>query len=92
MICKLKYIITTILVLNIIIYAKTDVEAGNAYVEALREILDVTPSGKIEAIEEKGPDVAFSMKDTKFLNLTLNDSIIMALQNNYDIKLQRLIR
>jgi len=90
MICKLKYILTTILVLNIIIYAKTDVEAGNAYVEALREILDVTPSGKIEAIEEKGPDVAFSMKDTKFLNLTLKDSIIMALQNNYDIRIAKI--
>jgi outer membrane protein TolC len=71
-------------------YAKKDAEAGNAYMEALREILDVTPSDKIEAIEEKGSDVAFSMKDTKFLNLTLNDSIIMALQNNYDIKIAKI--
>jgi hypothetical protein len=63
-------------------------------VEALREILDVAPSDKIEAIEdsteEEGVDVAFPAKDTKFLNLTLKDSIIMALQNNYDIRIAKI--
>ncbi|MGR3302345.1 MAG: TolC family protein [Candidatus Scalindua sp.] len=77
-----------------IMFAKTNVEAGNAYMEALREILDVTPTDKIEAIEdyteEEGADVAFSMKDTKFLNLTLKDSIVLALQNNYDIRIAKI--
>ena len=94
MFCKPKYILTIILVLIIVIYAKANAEAGNAYMEALREILDVAPSDKIEAIEdyaeEEGADVAFSAKDTKFLNLTLKDSIIMALQNNYDIKIAKI--
>lgn len=94
MLCKLKYLLTIILALNIIIYVKTDAEAGNAYMEALREILDVVPSERIEAIEdyteEEGPDVAFSVKDTKFLNLTLKDSIVLALQNNYDIRIAKI--
>ncbi len=75
-------------------YAKKDAEAGNAYMEALREILDVAPSEKIEAIEdyteEEGADVAFSAKDTKFLNLTIKDSLILALQNNYDIRIAKI--
>ncbi len=62
--------------------------------EALREILDVTPTDKIEAIEdyteEENPDVEFNMKDMKFLNLTLKDCIIMALQNNYDIRIAKI--
>jgi outer membrane protein TolC len=94
MICKLKYILTIILVLNIVIYAKADTEAGNAYLEALREILNVVPSERIEAIEdyteEIGPDVEFSAKDTKFLNLTIKDSLILALQNNYDIRIAKI--
>ncbi len=94
MLCKPKYILTIILVLSIRIYATTDAEAGNAYMEALREILDVVPSEKIEAIEdsteEEGPDAAFSAKDTKFLNLTLKDSLILALQNNYDIRIAKI--
>ena len=94
MFCKLKYIVTIILVLHIIMYAKKDSEAGNAYMEALREILDVTPSDKIEAIEDytekEGADVAFSAKDTKFLNLTIKDSLILALQNNYDIRIAKI--
>lgn len=94
MFCKPKYILTIILVLSIRIYANTDAEAGNAYMEALREILDVVPSEKIEAIEdyteEEGADVAFSAKDTKFLNLTIKDSLILALQNNYDIRIARI--
>ncbi len=93
MFCKPKYIIITILVLNIIIYSKTYVEAGNAYIDALREILDVTPTDKIEAIEdyteEENPDVEFS-KDMKFLNITLKDSLVLALHNNYDIKIAKI--
>ena len=94
MACKLKFMLTLMLVLNILIYTKTEVEAENAYLEALREILDVTPSDKIEAIEdyaeEEKPDVEFDMKDMKFLNLTLKDSIIFALQNNYEIRIAKI--
>jgi len=94
MVCKLKYILTVILVLNIIIYAKAEVGAENAYLEALREILDVTPTDKIEAIEdyaeEEKSDVEFNMKDMKFINMTLKDSIIFALQNNYDIRIAKM--
>ncbi|MFQ5687619.1 MAG: TolC family protein [Candidatus Scalindua sp.] len=90
---KLKYIMTTILVLNIIIFSMTNVEAGNAYVEALREILDVTSTDRIESIEEypeeKNPDVEFS-KDMKFLNITLKDCLVLALHNNYDIKIAKI--
>ena len=76
-----------------IMFAKTNVEAGNAYMEALREILDVTLTNKIEALEDyteaEGPDVEFS-KDMKFLNMTLKDSIILAIHNNYEIKIAKL--
>ncbi|MGR3175488.1 MAG: TolC family protein [Candidatus Scalindua sp.] len=94
MLFKLNKILAILFLLNMLMFAKTNVEAGNAYMEALREILDVTLTDKIEAIEdyteEEGADVAFSMKDTKFLNLTLKDSIVLALQNNYDIRIAKI--
>ena len=48
----------------------------------------------IEEAEEKygepeKPDVEFS-NDMKFLNMTLKDSIILAIHNNYEIKIAKL--
>jgi len=74
-------------------FARNDAEAKSDYAEALSEILKVFPDSNIEAKEKYGepekPDVEFS-KDMKFLNMTLKDSIILALQNNYDIKIAKL--
>ncbi len=76
------------------IFTRNDVEAKNGYTGALKEIFQVVPKGDgIEAKEEyeelEKPDVEFS-KDVKFLNMTLKDSIILAIQNNYDIKIAKL--
>lgn len=94
MLFKLKNILTILFVLNLIMYAKINAEAKNVYMEALREILNVAPAGKEKAAnsytEEAKPDIEFSMKDTKFLNVTLKDSIILALQNNYDISIAKM--
>lgn len=94
MLFKLKNILTILLILNLIMYAKINAEAKNVYVEALREILNVAPADKEKAAnsyaEEANPDIEFSMKDTKFLNVTLKDSIILALQNNYDISIAKI--
>lgn len=94
MLFKLKNILTILFVLNLIMYAKINAEAKNVYMEALREILNVAPADKEKAAnsytEEAKPDIEFSMKDTKFLNVTLKDSIILALQNNYDISIAKM--
>ena len=94
MFCKLKYLLAIFIVLNIVMYSKITVLAGNAYIEALGEILDVAPTDKIEAIEDNtdvdSTNVAFSMKDTKFLNLTIKDSLVLALRNNYDIRIAKI--
>ena len=94
MLFKLKNILMILFILNILMYAKINAEAKNVYMEALREILNVAPADKIEAIEdyteEEKPDVEFNMKDMKFLNLTLKDSIIFALKNNYDIRIAKI--
>lgn len=75
-------------------YAKINAEAKNVYMEALREILNVAPADKEKAAnsytEDEKPDVEFNMKDMKFLNLTLKDSIIFALKNNYDIRISKM--
>lgn len=78
------------------IFTRNDAEAGiRDYGEALSEILKVyPPKDDIEEAKEKygeleKPDVEFS-KDMKFLNLTLKDSIILAIQNNYNIKIAKL--
>lgn len=87
MLFKLKNILTILFILNLIMYAKINAEAKNVYVEALREILNVAPADKEK---EANPDIEFSMEDTKFLNVTLKDSIILALQNNYDISIAKI--
>lgn len=93
MFSKLKKILAILFSLNLIIFANTNVEARNDYAEALREILEVAPKGDIEAKDEyeelEKPAVEFS-KDMKFLNITLKDSIILALHNNYDIRIAKL--
>ena len=71
-----------------------NVNAGNSYIQALREI------GKIAPLDEEGvikdyaedvkPDVEFDMNDVKFLKLTLKDSLIIALNSNYDIRIAKM--
>ena len=67
--------------------------AGNDYVEALSEILEVVPSDDLKTIdksvEDEGPGVEFT-EDMKYFNVTLKDSIIFALSNNYDLKIAKL--
>ncbi|MHC4267526.1 MAG: TolC family protein [Planctomycetota bacterium] len=93
MFIKLKYIISIIIIVNILIYSKIGVEAKNAYVEALGEILKVVPSNAevMEGYAEEDKSyVAFNMKDLKFLNLTLKDAIFLSLHNNYDIRIAKI--
>ena len=75
---------------------RNDVEAQiKDYGKALSEILKVhPPTDDIEEAKEKygepkKPDVEFT-KDMKFLNMTLKDSIILAIHNNYEIKIAKL--
>jgi outer membrane protein TolC len=91
---KLKTIFIVFILLNLMIFTGNNAEAKiKDYGEALKEIFQVAPKGDIEAKEEyeelEKPDVEFS-KDMKFLRMTLKDSIILALQNNYDIKIAKL--
>ncbi len=93
MFIKLKYIINIIIILNILIHTKIGVEAKNTYVEALGEILKVTPSNAevLEGYAEEDKSyVELNMKDMKFLSLTLKDAIILSLNNNYDIRIAKL--
>ncbi|MHC4321604.1 MAG: TolC family protein [Planctomycetota bacterium] len=94
MFLKIKYILKILFLLNIVMYPMINAEAKNTYVEALREILEVAPTDKTEAengfADGENIDVEFSMKDTKFLNLTLKDSLALALHNNYDIKIAKI--
>jgi outer membrane protein TolC len=92
---KLKTIFIISFLLNLMIFAGNNADAKiRDYGEALQEIFKVAPKGDIEEAEEgdeelEKPDVEFS-RDMKFLNMTLKDSIIMALHNNYDIKIAKL--
>ncbi len=93
MLIKLKYLLCVFPVLCILIYAVACVEAKNAYVEALGEILKVTPANEEGTGGYKDEDssyVAFDMKDMKFLNLSLKDALLMALHNNYDIRIAKI--
>ncbi len=93
MFIKLKYIINIIIIVNILIHTKIGVEAKNTYVEALGEILKVTPSNAevLEGYAEEDKSyVELNMKDMKFLSLTLKDAIILSLNNNYDIRIAKL--
>jgi outer membrane protein TolC len=79
-----------------VVFTENDLEAQiKDYGEALSEILKIhPPSESIEEAEEKygepeTPDVEFS-NDMKFLKMTLKDSIILAIHNNYEIKIAKL--
>ncbi|MFQ5964578.1 MAG: TolC family protein [Candidatus Scalinduaceae bacterium] len=91
---RLLYIFVLTVLLNLIIFAGNDAGAKSNYVEALKEILDVAPPDKMKAKEEyaevEKPVVEFTTEDMKFLNITLKDSIILALHNNYDIRIAKI--
>ncbi|MHC4138312.1 MAG: TolC family protein [Planctomycetota bacterium] len=93
---KLKTVIVFSILLNLVVFTGNDVEAQiKDYGEALSEILKIhPPSESIEEAEEKygepeTPDVEFS-NDMRFLNMTLKDSIILAIHNNYEIRIAKL--
>ena len=71
-----------------------NVNAGNSYIQALREIGKIAPLDEEEVIkdyaEDVKPDVEFDMNDVKFLKLTLKDSLIIALNSNYDIRIAKM--
>ncbi|MCP4268945.1 MAG: TolC family protein [Candidatus Brocadiaceae bacterium] len=94
MVIKLKYILNVFVLLNILLYSKIDVDAKNAYVDALGEILKVVPSNAEileDYVEEDKSYVAYNVEDTKFLNLTLKDAIILSLNNNYDLRIAKIV-
>lgn len=82
------------MLLSILMFPKIKVEAKNSYVEALGDILKIAPTEMTKVMndytEENAPDVQFNMSDMKFLNLTLKDSMILALRNNFDIRIARM--
>jgi outer membrane protein len=93
---KLRTVLAFLILLNLVVFTRNDVKAQiKDYGEALSEILKVhPPTDDIEEAKEKygepeKPDVEFS-NDMKFLNMTLKDSIILAIHNNYEIKIARL--
>ncbi len=93
---KLRTVLVFFILSNLVIFTGNDLEAQiKDYGKALSEILKVhPPSDDIEEAKEKygepeKPYVEFS-KDMKFLNLTLKDSIIFALKNNYDIRIAKM--
>ena len=75
-------------------YPMINAEARNAYIEALREVGKIAPSDEEKVIkdyeEDVKPDVEFNMNDMKFLKLTLKDSLIIALNSNYDIRIAKM--
>ena len=93
---KLRTVLGFFILLNLVIFTGNDAVAQiKDYGKALSEILKVRPlANDIEEAEEKygepeKPDVEFS-NDMKFLNMTLKDSIILAIHNNYEIKIAKL--
>ena len=95
MFVKLRTVLGFFILLNLVVFTRNDLEAQiKDYGKALSEILNVhPPTDKIEAIEdyteEEKSDVEFS-QDMKFFNMTLKDSIILAIHNNYEIKIAKL--
>ena len=91
---KIKNILKVLILLNIMMYPIINAEARNAYIEALREVGKIAPSAEEEVIkdyeEDVKPDVEFNMNDMKFLKLTLKDSLIIALNSNYDIRIAKM--
>ena len=91
---KIKNILKVLFLLNIMMYPMINAEARNAYIEALREVGKIAPSDEEKVIkdyeEDVKPDVEFNMNDMKFLKLTLKDSLIIALNSNYDIRIAKM--
>jgi len=91
---KIKNILRVLVLLSIMIFPVINVNAGNSYIEALREIGKIAPLEEEEVIkdyeEDVKPDVEFNMNDVKFLKLTLKDSLIIALNSNYDIRIAKM--
>ena len=91
---KIKNILKVLILLNIMMYPIINAEARNAYIEALREVGKIAPSVEEKVIkdyeEDVKPDVEFNMNDMKFLKLTLKDSLIIALNSNYDIRIAKM--
>ncbi len=91
---KIKNTLIILFLFNVLLYPKINAEAGNSYVEALGDILKVAPSDTIEEIindaEGVKSDVEFDMQDMQFLQLTLKDSLALALHNNYDITIAKI--
>ena len=91
---KIKNILKVLILLNIIMYPIINAEARNAYIEALREVGKIAPLDEEKVIkdyeEDVKPDVEFNMNDMKFLKLTLKDSLIIALNSNYDIRIAKM--
>jgi outer membrane protein TolC len=93
---KLRTVIYFFILINLVVFTENDLEAQiKDYGNALSEILKVHPlANDIEEAEKKygepeKPDVEFS-NDMRFLNMTLKDSIILAIHNNYEIKIAKL--
>ena len=91
---KIKNILKIFILLSITIYPMINADAKNAYIEALREVGRVAPSEEEEVIsdytEDVKPNVEFNMDEMKFINLTLKDSLIIALNSNYDIRIAKM--
>ena len=91
---KTNNILKVLILLNIMMYPMINAEARNAYIEALREVVKIAPSDEEKVIkdyeEDVKPDVEFNMNDMKFLKLTLKDSLIIALNSNYDIRIAKM--
>ena len=91
---KIKNILKVLILLNIVMYPIINAEARNAYIEALREVGKIAPLDEEKVIkdyeEDVKPDVEFNMNDMKFLKLTLKDSLIIALNSNYDIRIAKM--
>jgi len=94
MIIRIKNILKILFLLIITMYPIINTEAKNAYIGALRDVGRIAPLEETEVIndyaEDVKPDVEFSMDDLKFLKLTLKDSLIIALNSNYDIRIAKM--
>ncbi|MDP6925232.1 MAG: TolC family protein [Candidatus Scalindua sp.] len=91
---KINNIFKILILLSVMLFPVLNANAKNSYIEALREIVKVAPLGEEEVIkdyeEDVKPDVEFSMNNVKFLKLTLKDSLIIALNSNYDIRIAKM--
>ena len=94
MIIRIKNILKILFLLIITMYPIINTEAKNSYIGALRDVGRIAPLEETEIIndyaEDVKPDVEFSMDDLKFLKLTLKDSLIIALNSNYDIRIAKM--